>query len=97
MDAELKHPAWQVPLHEAISGSRNKRKLLEMETTIVQRLYALTGSGRFDEQQALPIGTANARRGQLLPLQMVLRKRSSSSRCLKPKADRRPSDLWATA
>jgi len=66
MEAELKYPAWQVPLQEAILDFRNKRKLLQMETTIVQRLYALTGSGRFDEQQALPIGTANARRGQLL-------------------------------
>jgi len=53
MDTELKYPAWQVPLQEAILDSRNKGKLLEIETTIVERLYALTGSGRFDEQQAL--------------------------------------------
>jgi len=53
MDGELKYPAWQVPLREAVLDFRNKRKLLEMETTIVQRLYALTGSGQFDEQQAL--------------------------------------------
>ena len=53
MGMEFKYPEWQIPLQDAIVDLQDKRKLLESETTIRQRLHLLTGSGCFDEQQAL--------------------------------------------
>jgi hypothetical protein len=49
----LNYPVWQVPLQDAIVNFQNKGRLLESEMAIRKRLHLLTGSGRFDEQQAL--------------------------------------------
>ena len=47
MSTELKYPEWQTPFENAIG------KVLEIETVLRTRLNLLTGSGRFEEQQAL--------------------------------------------
>ena len=50
MDAELKYPEWQRPLQDFIVF-QNKRKLLESETAIRERLHGQRAS--FDEREAL--------------------------------------------
>jgi len=50
MDAELKYPEWQRPLQDFIVF-QNKRKLLESETAIRERLHGQRISS--DEREAL--------------------------------------------
>jgi len=53
MDAELKYPQWQRPLQDAIVF-QNKRKLLESETAMRERLeLQQVGNESFDEREAL--------------------------------------------
>ena len=50
MEPEFKYPAWQKPLQEAIL---DRRRLLDIETFIRDRLRALVGSEFQEERQAL--------------------------------------------
>jgi hypothetical protein len=50
MDTKLKYPEWQRPLQDFMVF-RNKRKLLESETAIGERLHGQRVS--FDEREAL--------------------------------------------